>query len=149
MEFRQQFSIEDPARPEQRRITEFALSAIVEDSEDAIVSKMLDGTVATWNAGAERVFGYTAAEMIGKPITHLFPADRMHEEGELIARLVLGKTVSHFVTRRVRKDGIQIYVSVTLSPVRDAAGNIVAVSKVARDAPTATVIGALRRHRRA
>jgi two-component system CheB/CheR fusion protein len=134
MNAREQFSIEDSVHPDQRLLTETALSvAIIEHADDAIVSKRLDGTVTTWNAGAERIFGYTAAEMIGKHITRLFPPDHLHEEGELIARLVLGKKVSHFITRRVRKDGTPIYVSVTLSPVRDAGGAIVAVSKVARD----------------
>jgi PAS domain S-box-containing protein len=113
---------------------ESALSiAIVEHAEDAIIAKMLDGTVITWNAGAERIFGYTAAEMIGGPITRLFPPDRLHEEGELIARLELGETISHFASRRIRKDGACIDVSVTLSPLRDASGKIVAVSKIARD----------------
>jgi PAS domain S-box-containing protein len=120
--------------PAPRSTVDSALSAsIIEDAEDAIIAKGLDGTVTTWNAGAERLFGYTAAEMIGCSITRLFPPDRLHEEGELIARLVLGKTISHFITRRVRKDGVAIDVSVTLSPVRDASGTIVAVSKIARD----------------
>jgi two-component system CheB/CheR fusion protein len=107
--------------------------AIVEHADDAIIAKHLDGTIAAWNAGAERMFGYTAAEMIGEPITRLFPPNRLHEEGELIAGLVLGKTISHFVTRRIKKDGTPIDVSVTLSPVRDAGGKLVAVSKIARD----------------
>ena len=119
---------------ERRLLLDSALSlAIIDTAQDAIIAKSLDGTVTTWNAGAERLFGYTAADMIGSPITRLFPPDRLHEEGELIARLVLGKTVSHFVTRRIRKDGAHIDVSVTLSPVRDAGGTIVAVSKIARD----------------
>jgi PAS domain S-box-containing protein len=119
---------------DQRLLIESALSiAILEHAADAIVAKTLDGTVITWNAGAERVFGYTAAEMIGRPITRLFPLDRLHEERELIAQLELGKTISHFATRRIRKDGAGIDVSVTLSPVRDASGKIVAVSKIARD----------------
>jgi len=107
--------------------------AIVEHTDDAIIAKTLDGTIMTWNAGAERVFGYTAAEMIGGPINRLFPLDRLHEEGGLIVRLALGKTISHFTTRRIRKDGSCIDVCVTLSPVRDASGKIVAVSKIARD----------------
>jgi PAS domain S-box-containing protein len=113
---------------------EAALSnALIENADDAIIAKTLDGTIVTWNSAAERTFGYTAADIIGESITRLFPPDRLHEEGELIARVVLGKNVSHFVTRRVRKDGAHIDVSVTLSPVRDAGGNIVAVSKIARD----------------
>jgi PAS domain S-box-containing protein len=107
--------------------------AIIEHADDAVIAMRLDGTIMTWNAGAERVFGYTAAEMIAGPISRLFPPDRLQEEGELIARLALGKTISHFATRRLRKDGACIDVSVTLSPVRDASGKIVAVSKFARN----------------
>ncbi len=115
-------------------LIESALSiAIIEHADDAIIAKMLDGTIITWNAGAERVFGYSAAEMIGGPITRLFPPDRLHEEREFIARLESGRTISHFATHRIRKDGVCIEVSLTLSPVRDASGNIVAVSKIARD----------------
>ena len=118
----------------ERSLIDSALSlAIIGDADDAIISKSLNGTVITWNSAAARIFGYTAAEMIGGPITRLFPADRMHEEAELIAQLVQGKTISHFVTQRLRKNGSTIDVSVTLSPVRDASGKIVAVSKIARD----------------
>lgn len=98
-------------------LTESALSlAIIENAVDAIIAKSLDGTVTAWNAGAAQLFGYSAEEMIGAPITRLFPSDRLHEEGELIARLIMGKVVSHFVTRRIRKDGAHIDVSITLSP---------------------------------
>jgi PAS domain S-box-containing protein len=122
-----------PAQDE-RLLIESALSiAIVQHADDAIIAKRLDGTVITWNAGAERVFGYSAAEMIGAPVTRLFPPDLLQEERELIARLELGETIAHFATRRIRKDGACIDVSVTLSPVRDASGKIVAVSKIARD----------------
>jgi PAS domain S-box-containing protein len=122
------------AAQDERGLIESALfRSILEHAEDAIVAKQLDGTVITWNAGAERVFGYTAAEMIGHPITRLFPSDRMHEETEFIAQLQRGEKISHFETRRVRKDGASIEVSVTLSPVRDASGKIVAISKIARD----------------
>jgi two-component system, OmpR family, sensor histidine kinase VicK len=107
--------------------------SIIEHADDAIIAKRLDGTVITWNAAAERIFGYTASEMIGEPISLLFPPDRLHEEDELIAQLELGSTISNLATRRVRKDGALIDVSVTLSPVRDAGGKIVAVSKIARD----------------
>ncbi len=123
-----------PADQSRHLLIESALStAIVEHTNDAIVAKQLDGTVILWNAGAERIFGYTAAEMIGEPISRLFPPDRLNEESNLIAQLQLGKTIKHFNTRRLRKDGTLIDVSVTLSPVRDAGGNIVAVSKIARD----------------
>jgi PAS domain S-box-containing protein len=106
--------------------------ALVEHADDAIIAKHLDGTIVAWNAGAERMFGYSSAEMIGGLITRLFPPDRLHEEGELIAGLMQGKTISHFVTQRTRKDGTLIDVSVSLSPVRDADGKIVAVSQIAR-----------------
>ena len=108
-------------------------AAIVEYSNDAIISKTVDGTIISWNSGAERIFGYTAAEMTGRPITQLFPPDLLHEEAELIAQLQLGKKVSHFETRRLCKSGASVDVSVTLSPVRDADGNIIAISKIARD----------------
>jgi PAS domain S-box-containing protein len=111
--------------------------AIIENAGDAIIAKGLDGTVITWNASARRIFGYTAAEMIGGPITRLFPADRLSEEPELISQVVMGRSVDNFVTRRIRKDGASIDVSVTLSPVRDVHGQIVAVSKIARDVAAA------------
>ena len=121
---------EDGSRP----TLESALAvAIVEHADDAIIAKMLDGTIITWNPGAERVFGYAAAEMIGKLITKLFPADKLHEERELIAQLMLGHDISHFVTRRIRKDGKPLDVSVTLSPVRDPHGRVVAISTITRD----------------
>jgi PAS domain S-box-containing protein len=111
-----------------------ALSAsIVEHSDDAIISTTVDGMIITWNAGAEHMFGYGAAEMMGHPITRILPADRQHEEKYLIAQLRLGQKISHFETRRVRSDGASLDVSVTLSPVRDASGRIIAVSQIARD----------------
>jgi len=106
--------------------------AIIEDAEDAIIAKTLDGTVISWNLGAQQIFGYSAAEMIGGPITRLFSDERLTEEPELISQVLLGRTVDHFVTQRIRKDGTSIDVSVTLSPVRDARGQIVAISKIAR-----------------
>jgi PAS domain S-box-containing protein len=114
-------------------ISNAELAAIVQSSDDAIVSKDLDGIVRSWNAGAERMFGHTAAEMIGKPITTIIPSDRPEEEGAILARLRRGERVDHFETIRVRKDGQQIMVSVTISPIRDAAGQVVGASKVARD----------------
>jgi two-component system, chemotaxis family, CheB/CheR fusion protein len=109
------------------------LAAIVDSSDDAIVSKNLQGVVTSWNPGAERIFGYTAAEMIGQPITRLFPPERENEEPAILARLVRGERVDHFETVRVRKDGRRIDVSVTISPVRDASGTVVGASKIARD----------------
>lgn len=108
-------------------------ASIIAHADDAIIAKTVDGTVLSWNAGAERIFGYTAGEMIGQPITRLFPEDRLHEESDLIAQIQAGGEISHFETRRVRKDGVPIDVSVTLSAIRDIDGRIVAASKIARD----------------
>lgn len=109
------------------------LAAIIQCSDDAIISKNLQGIVQSWNAGAERMFGYTSDEMIGTPITRLFPSDRSDEEAAILARLRAGERVDHFETVRCTKDGRHINVSVTISPVRDATGEIVGASKVARD----------------
>jgi PAS domain S-box-containing protein len=109
------------------------LAAIVASSDDAIVSKDLNGVVQSWNAAAERIFGYTAAEMIGRPITVLMPPERVDEETHILARLRRGERIDHFESVRVAKDGRQIDVSLTISPVRDAAGRIIGASKVARD----------------
>jgi PAS domain S-box-containing protein len=109
------------------------LAAIVESSHDAIIGKGFDGTIQTWNAGAERVYGYAAAEAIGKSITMLLPPDRLDEEHSIMARLQRGERVEHFETLRVRKDGAQIWVSVTVSPIRDRSGHIRGASHIARD----------------
>ncbi len=109
------------------------LAAVVESSDDAIVSKTLDGIVTTWNAGAERMFGFRAEEMIGKSITLLFPPDRIAEEGVIIGRLKRGERVEHYQTQRVRKDGTRIDVSLTVSPVKDSDGRIIGAAKIARD----------------
>lgn len=109
------------------------LAAIIESSDDAIVSKNLQGVIQSWNASAERIFGWTAAEAVGKSITIIIPPDRLHEETEILSRIQAGKRVDHFETIRVRKDGRQVRVSVTISPVRDHGGQIVGASKIARD----------------
>ena len=109
------------------------LAAIIESSDDAIVSKDLDGIVISWNQAAERIFGYTAAEMIGRSIRAIIPADRQQEEDEVLARIRRGDKVDHFETVRQRKDGSLVHISLTVSPVRDADGNIIGASKVARD----------------
>ena len=98
------------------------LAAIVESSDDAIVSKTLDGVIRSWNAGAERIFGYTAAEAVGQPITLIIPPERLDEEPAILARLRRGERVEHFETVRVAKDGRRIDISLTVSPVRDADG---------------------------
>jgi PAS domain S-box-containing protein len=109
------------------------LAAIVESSEDAIVSKTLDGVILSWNAGAERLFGYTAEEAVGRPITLIIPPERLDEEQEILARIRRGERVERFETVRVAKHGRRIDISLTISPVRDAAGRIVGASKVAHD----------------
>jgi PAS domain S-box-containing protein len=109
------------------------LAAIVESSDDAIVSKNLDGVILSWNEGAQRIFGYTPDEIIGKSITILIPADRQHEEPMILSRLRAGQRIDHYETVRVTKDGRLIDVSVTISPMRNAAGELFAASKIARD----------------
>lgn len=109
------------------------LASIVETSDDAILSLNLDGIILSWNAAATRLFGYSAAEIVGRSTTPLLPADRLGEEGEIIDRLKKGERVEHYETRRVAKDGRLIDVSLTISPVRDGQGAIVAASKIIRD----------------
>jgi PAS domain S-box-containing protein len=109
------------------------LASIVEFSDDAIVSKNLDGIITSWNKGAERVFGYTAEEAIGQPITIVIPADRHDEECDILARIRRGERIEHFETVRRRKHGTYITVSLTISPVKNADGKIVGASKIARD----------------
>jgi PAS domain S-box-containing protein len=109
------------------------LAAIVESSDDAIISKTLDGRITAWNRGAEKVFGYSAAEIVGKLILVLLPPERIDEESDILARIRRGESVEHFETVRIRKDGTRIDVSVTISPIRDSNGAIVGASKVARD----------------
>jgi PAS domain S-box-containing protein len=109
------------------------LTAIVDSSDDAIVSKTLEGIITSWNRGAERLFGYTAAEAVGQHITLIIPKDRRAEEDDVLARLRRGERIDHFETIRQTKDGRQVHVSLTVSPVRDGQGAIIGASKVARD----------------
>lgn len=109
------------------------LTAIVESSDDAIVSKNLSGIVTSWNKSAQRIFGFTAEEMIGEPILKLIPEDRLDEEPRILARISAGERVDHFETKRVTKYGTLIDVSLTISPVRSPSGEIIGVSKIARD----------------
>jgi two-component system, cell cycle sensor histidine kinase and response regulator CckA len=113
------------------RVTE--LAAIVESADDAILSKSLDGTILTWNASAERIYGYSAAEAIGRSISLLLPPDRPNEVTEILERLRAGERIEHLLTRRVRKDGTVIDVSLTVSPIRDARGEVVGAATIARD----------------
>jgi two-component system sensor histidine kinase/response regulator len=109
------------------------LAAIVDSSDDAILSKDLDGTILSWNKGAERMYGYSAEEVIGQPISVLVPPGRPQEVSSILARLRTGTAVDHFETVRVRKDGTLVQVSLTISPVRDRQGRVVAASTIARD----------------
>jgi PAS domain S-box-containing protein len=109
------------------------LAAIIESSEDAIISMTLEGVIRTWNAGAERTFGYTPVETIGKHISILIPPDRLDEETEILGKIQRGERIEHFETIRVRKDGHRINMSLTVSPVKNSLGKIVGVSKIARD----------------
>jgi two-component system, cell cycle sensor histidine kinase and response regulator CckA len=109
------------------------LAAIVSSSEDAIVSKFLDGTIRTWNAAAERIFGYTAEEMIGSSIFRLIPPELHDEERHILNEIRQGHRISHYETQRVHKNGSRVIISLTISPVRDAAGNLIGAAAVKRD----------------
>jgi PAS domain S-box-containing protein len=109
------------------------LAAIIESADDAIITKTLDGIITSWNAGAERIFGYTAAEAIGQPVTMLIPADHPDEEPAILARLRAGQRIEHYETIRVRKDGSVVDISLTVSPIRSPDGRVIGASKIARD----------------
>ena len=109
------------------------LVAIVESSDDAIVSKDLDGVITSWNKGAERLFGYTAQEAIGRPVSMLIPPDREDEEPRILARIRHGESIDHYETVRWRKDGSMVEVSLTVSPIKDAQGRVLGASKIVRD----------------
>jgi PAS domain S-box-containing protein len=111
----------------------FLLAAIVESSDDAIISKSLNGIVTSWNQAAGRMFGYSAEEMIGQPILRLIPEDLRHEEDLILAKLKSGERIDHYETIRIKKNGERFEVSVTISPIRDGKGHIVGASKTARD----------------
>jgi PAS domain S-box-containing protein len=108
-------------------------AAIIESSDDAIISKDLDGRILSWNPGAERLYGYAAEEVVGQPVTMLIPGDRPDEEPGILKRIRRGERIEHYETVRVRKDGTLVDVSLTVSPVRDAEGRVVGASKIARD----------------
>jgi PAS domain S-box-containing protein len=109
------------------------LAAIVSSSDDAIISKTLEGRIISWNAGATRIFGYEPDEMVGQPITRIIPAELHEEEEQILAKLRRGERIDHYDTVRVAKDGRRIDISLTISPLRDRTGNVVGASKVARD----------------
>jgi PAS domain S-box-containing protein len=120
-------------RTEQVETASILLTAIVESSDDAIIGKDLDGIITSWNKGAQKIFGHTAAEMVGTSILRLIPADRQDEENQILDKIKRGESVEHFETLRQTKDGRLIDVSVTSSPIRDATGKVIGASKVARD----------------
>jgi PAS domain S-box-containing protein len=128
-----QIRLETTKKEREQRLNDEMLAAIVSSSDDAIVSKNLDGVITSWNKGAERIFGYTAKEAIGQNIRFIIPSDRQEEENEILARLKRGDRVDHFETIRMRKDGTTVDISVTISPLKDSTGNVVGASKVARD----------------
>jgi PAS domain S-box-containing protein len=109
------------------------LAAIIESSEDAIVSKTLDGIVASWNKSAAKMFGYSEGEMVGKSITTVIPENRRQEEDEILGKIRQGKKVEHYETYRLKKDGTEIAVSLTISPIKNQAGQVIGASKIARD----------------
>jgi PAS domain S-box-containing protein len=113
--------------------TNALLAAIIESSDDAIVSKTLDGVIQSWNRAAEVMFGYTAAEAIGRHITLIIPPELHHEEHEILAKLRRGERIAHYETIRRTKDGRDLNISLTVSPIRDASGRVIGASKVARD----------------
>src|SRR5213082_1347920 len=113
--------------------TKARLASIIESSDDAIASKSLEGIITSWNLGAERLFGYSAQEAVGQPMAMLVPPESASEEPTILARIARGETTDHFETVRVGKDGQKIYVSVTISPIRDSQGRIIGASKIARD----------------
>ena len=125
--------LRDVTERKQAELIREQLAAVVESSDDAIISETLDGTIAAWNYGAEKVFGYHASEVVGKPLSMLIPAERVGEETDILTRLRSGESMEHFETVRVRKDGMKIDVSVTISPMRNSHGVVVGVSKIARD----------------
>lgn len=121
------------APPSDSELMAARLATIVANSDDAIISKTLDGTIMSWNGGATRIFGYEPEEIIGKPITTIIPSELAGEEREIISRLTRGERIEHFETVRVAKDGRRVDISLTVSPMRDSAGRIIGASKVARD----------------
>jgi PAS domain S-box-containing protein len=131
-----QCNIRDITERKRTEMISLQLAAIVASSDDAIIGKDLRGVVTSWNAGAEREFGYTASEMIGHSIARLIPAERQEEEVKILKQIARGKSVQHFETMRSRKDGSTFNVSVTVSAIKDASGKIIGASKVVRDITT-------------
>ena len=125
--------VRDVTDTSKSRETSARLASIVESTDDAIVSKTLDGVITSWNPAAEKLFGYSASEAIGKPMSILFPTEMISEEPSILSSIAKGQSIDHFETQRVRKDGKRIDVSVTISPLRDNSGKIIGASQIARD----------------
>jgi PAS domain S-box-containing protein len=125
--------IRDITTRRQDELVREQLAAIVASSDDAIIGKTLDGLITSWNRGAERIYGYTAAEVVGQPITWLIPPDMLDELPSILERLMRGERIEHYETQRVCKDGTRIDVSLTISPIRDSTGQIIGASKIARN----------------
>src|SRR5215218_5182376 len=123
---------EQPVDLHSAELAQARLAAIVESADDAIIAKTLEGVITSWNKGAERIFGYVADEVIGQPVTILFPEDHINEEPAILARIRRGERVEHYETVRRRKDGTPVDISLTISPIRAAGGRIIGASKVAR-----------------
>ena len=118
---------------EQPDVIAHYLASIVDSSDDAILSKDLNSIIRSWNKGAERLFGYTAEEAVGKPVTMLMPPDRLNEESSILDRIQRGERIEHYETIRRRKDGSLVEISITVSPIRTPEGHIIGASKIARD----------------
>jgi PAS domain S-box-containing protein len=123
----------NPAEQKAAFETSSRLAAIVQSSDDAIIAKDLNGIITDWNRSAERIFGYTEQEALGKAITLIIPPHLQDEEAEILRRIRAGERIDHFETVRIAKGGMQVLVSLTISPVRDSSGRIVGASKIARD----------------
>ena len=121
------------SEPDLASVAAERLAAIIESSDDAIVSKTLSGTIMSWNAAAERIFGYSAAEMVGSSVYVLIPSELHAEERDILARIARGEHVAHFETTRLRKDGTRIAISLSISPLRDSSGSIIGTSSIKRD----------------
>jgi PAS domain S-box-containing protein len=127
------WSFRDMSQRQESDLISHRLAAIVDDSDDAIVGKDLSSIITSWNKGAERIFGYSADEMIGTSITRIIPPELQSQEAEIVARLSRGERFDHFDTIRLTKDGRRLHVSLTISPIKDTHGNVVGASKIARD----------------
>lgn len=126
-------SVLDQTNLKSPELAPYWLAALIESADDAIISKTLQGIITSWNQGAERIFGYTADEVIGQPITIIIPPDHLDEEPKILARLRAGERIEHFETVRMRKDGTRVDISLTVSPIKGPDGQVVGASKIARD----------------